>query len=886
MALWCSDFTEGTFPKDRAQQQRFKVAFTPVGGAYVACIRISDGTASLPAAEWKLRCGRTNDFGWVIRRDRSALGAEDELPRSGWVKRTLPTAGVRDPTAVPRDGGIEDYPDPSDAMDAGVAIPQELSTFAPDDAAMLELDSGDANAEALSVLPNERYQLVWCHGKTLFELFLRDYDQDKLKALERFQAREYAVEPFRTERKVAQLRDLSPHEQAFVARQLSTGVEGYHGGWPSLNGMAAAIFDGTARELRKLYLCEWLHWTCTHMVYADPHWPYLLSLRAAIRAAHSGAPIPDLAKDMPPDNLGLRATEMRGYLLNLAWSGYRDARVVRTLVDVRGEASAPGLWRKLAEGLDARYNLMHPARVEPLRPASEFAFTERERNALVAYFEMYALGIRHAGDAEAIDAHWEHVHEALGWLRAHQASLLQGLDEVALTKAIGLQLSRSQAQRKMALTGRFHYLASLHQVPFWEAASVELGTQTAWDRHKPFIAWMAEGSASLSKVFAPLIERHLFLYKFQSKALETAVQHLYRYSLALSSKGYEQTLPRQNLVVRLEPDLAKGTAVAKVLAQGRQTPLLELELLTSVDSMPAQEMHRPLGRADAGTQLKRYRRAVAKGEVRVFQVSQRTLEAYDADLEHASLENFPKALARAATLIKLSVAAGELVNALRQHSPGDVDLSLYWSLTGDTLSAVEAGGDLLVPILQRYSPSASRAAEGLVIGARNLGKLASGVDAIRNVVTGATTLATFFTPDRSETDLARYLDRGQSLPALLEATKGVIQVAAGSSSLGALVLGTGTTLATVSLGVWVGVGAMAIAMLDVLIYAETGGASPTQAFEFEVGRARRAQFLLKEKRLLMPAEKVSVTTSAGSAHQRASCLLARRVGLVHHVVTA
>ncbi len=124
------------------------------------------------------------------------------------------------------------------------------------------------------------------------------------------------------------------------------------------------------------------------------------------------------------------------------------------------------------------------------------------------------------------------------------------------------------------------------------------------------------------------------------------------------------------------------------------------------------------------------------------------------------------------------------------------------------------------------------------------------------------------------------------MPALLEATKGVVQVAAGGSALGAIVVGAGTTVATVSLSAWVGVGLLAISMLDVLIYLDTGGASPTQAFEDGVRRARATQFALQDDRIPMPGDTVTIATSAGSARQRASCLLARRLGLVHHVVRA
>lgn len=886
IALWSSEFTPGTFPDDRAAQVRFKCAFRPVAGAYVACVRIADTTASLPVSAWKLRCGRTNDFGWVLRRERAALGAEGDVPRSGWQKTALPPGGVADPLAIPADAGVAAYPDTTDAMDAGVPAVQDLSTFAPEDAAMLELDSSDANAEAVSVLPNEQYRIVWCYREQLFFRFLEKYRRDPLAALDEYQAATYVVEPFRAKAAVSQLRELSAHEQAFVARVTAGGPEGYHGGWPSLNGMSAAIFDGTPGELRQLYLCEWLHWTCLHMVHNDPHWPYLLALRSVIRAAKSGAPIPDLAKEMPNGIVGMRAAQMRGYLLNLAWSGWTGRRQVQEVIDVWGDSRTHAHWRAVAEGLDERYGLRHPLRMEPPPPADEFRFTESERNALVAYFDMYALGVRRADDLDALDAHWQHVQQALGWLQKRQAALLASIDHVALMRAVGLTTRPGQTDESIRIQDRFHRLAAIHQVRFWEHASVKLGNQSAWDAHKPFVAWMAEGSDKLGKAFEGLVERYLAVYKnLSARSLEEAVQYLYRYHLALRNKGYEQSLPQHDVIVRLEPDLRQGKAVAKLLKRGEQTVLVEMELLTRVAPMPAGENHAPLRASEPGTGIKRYRRAVAQGEVREFIApKQARVRVFDAD--SPALESFPKALANAATLIKVGIAAGELTSAMLEKDLRDINAELYLNMTQETLAALEPGSSLIAPVLQKLGPKGAQLAGGLVVGAKALGKAAGPLEGVRNVLAGGTTIATLFAPDKYETDLARYLDRGDGLPAFLEATKGVIQMASGGGALGALVIGAGTTVATISLGAWVGLGLLAISMLDVLIYLDTGGESPTQAFEAKVREARRAQFVLQSDSIPKPADKVTVLTPGGAVKQRASCLLARRLGLVHHIVGA
>jgi hypothetical protein len=397
---------------------------------------------------------------------------------------------------------------------------------------------------------------------------------------------------------------------------------------------------------------------------------------------------------------------------------------------------------------------------------------------------------------------------------------------------------------------------------------------------------MAEGSEKLGEAFESFVERDLALYKnLSARSLETAVEYLHRYHLALRNKGYEQTLPEHDVVVRLEPDLTRGKAVAKLLRRGEQTVLVEMELLTRVAPMSAQEVHAPLGAAEPGTSFKRYRRAVTQGQIREFVApKEATVRVFDAD--NPVLESFPKALANAATMIKVGIAAGELTTAMLEEGLSDIGAELYLNMTQETLGAVEPGASLVAPVLQKLGPRSAQLAEGLVIGAKMLGKVAGGLEGVRNAVSGGTTIATLLTPDTSETDLARYLDRGEGLPAFLEATKGVIQVTSGTSALGALVVGAGTTVATVSLGAWVGMGLLAISLLDVLIYLDIGGESSTQAFELEVRRSRTAQFLLKGDRIPKPTDEVTVMTPGGAVKQIASCLLARRLGLLHNVVRA
>jgi hypothetical protein len=193
---------------------------------------------------------------------------------------------------------------------------------------------------------------------------------------------------------------------------------------------------------------------------------------------------------------------------------------------------------------------------------------------------------------------------------------------------------------------------------------------------------------------------------------------------------------------------------------------------------------------------------------------------------------------------------------------------------------------LTAPILERAGATSSAAGlRGFVRGAQRLGRVATGLEAVRNLIAGGGTLATFFAPDRAQTDLAYYLERGESLPALLETTKGLAQVVAGGAGVGAAVLGPTCVVAAVPLGTVVTVGLVAVVTLDVLIYVATAGGSPTKAFENKAHQARLAQFKLQSARILLPDERLLASTTApGKPQQLAGCRLAKQLGTLHSVV--
>ena len=82
---------------------------------------------------------------------------------------------------------------------------------------------------------------------------------------------------------------------------------------------------------------------------------------------------------------------------------------------------------------------------------------------------------------------------------------------------------------------------------------------------------------------------------------------------------------------------------------------------------------------------------------------------------------------------------------------------------------------------------------------------------------------------------------------------------------------------------WVAVGLVAVSMIDVLIYVDTGGPSPVQEFLDKIRQARGAEFTMHGDRILKPGESSAASGEKANSVNAAS-LLARRLATVHHVV--
>ncbi len=717
IALWACNYKQGTLAK------KFDFGFAPIVGAYVACVQVSDAQASVAIRPELIRYGRTNGNGWVVRREREALGAETDVPES--------RAPVLEPPPT---------------------------WFLNTDPVVFDRSERHADRTLLHGLPNERYRIFWCYNEELFQRFVSEHDGDPLRALDAFQAGHYMVEPFGTPAALGSLDLMSEWERGAVPRLLFPGERrGYHAGWYFKDKFTLAIFDATPESFRALFASEWLQWCCERVVHNDPDWPYLWSLASVIRAAESGSPMPDLAKDMPGGEMGKRAEEMRVYFYKCAKQGFAERDSIVRALSI-GVGSNDG-WRDAARAIEDETGLVHPAQAHTTH-LDTFFFLDETKTALVAYYDMYALGFRSRPDTKAIEAHSAHVHEALAWVRKKQKDLLASFGHDQLIQDLGLHVQSSDFALRVALLDRYHFQCANAELAFWQAADAKLSSQDDWDKLRPYLIWLGESSDLLSEVFSGLLERYIAVYRLRAESTETLLRYLYRYHLTLTGARAEQVLPQAKATVRLEYDPSKGRAVAKLYQGARATLLGEYELFTKVTSPVAGEAHAPLGPNSSRSGLKLFRRAMAAGQVREFVLAEKALQVPHADV----LSGFPKLLASTGALIKAGLAIQALAAEAKEKSLGEIEFDIYAEVAEESLQALEPGADILQSIFVRAGMGAGKAAvHPFVRGGAALAKLGTVIESSRNLVAGAQTLATLIAPSSSSTDLAGYTASGHIL---------------------------------------------------------------------------------------------------------------------------
>ncbi len=871
----------------RATQWDFELGFVPIQGAYVACVQVSERRASTAIRPEFIRYGRTNRVGWVVRRERDAVGDEQDIPEA--------RAPIVDPPPT---------------------------WFLKTDPVVFDIPEGRADRTLLYGLPNERYRIFWTYDREFFEQFATELEADAERALRVWEVPQYMMEPFGTPASLGGLDLLSEWERGAVPRLLFPGERfGYHAGWYFKDSFTPAIFDATPGALRALYASEWLQWCSERVVQEDRDWPYLWSLSAVIRAAESGAPIPDLAKQLPAGGeMGKRAAEMRAYLYDCAKRGIRSRQQVHDAVNVGSEASAGpfGGWRRAAAWIAERTGLAHPALAHEAH-LDQFYFPDSTKSALVAYFDMYSMGFDHQADAAPLALHDAQIQEALGWIRDKQDTLLASFSHPQLLRELTLHVPAADFATRLELGDRYHFQCASIGLPFWEQAAAKLATQEDWDRIAPYLKWLAEDADALAKMFEGLLDQYVAAYRLSAESVERILRYLYRYDLTLRGYRAEKTLPKATATLRLEYDPVRKRAVAKLYRGARATLLAEYELLTTVSSVLTGEAHVPLGPTHTDDGLKLFRRAMRKGQVREFVLAQTSLEIPDADAP----SGFAKALATAGTLLNCGIAIGTLVKEVKKKGFEGVELDVYLDVVEETFSGIETVTDAVRSVLQQAAKTkaAQQAASGPLFAASHVStkggavavlgasanaanttagssrsfvramKAVSNVgtvfEASRNLIKGGQTLATLLSPARSDTDLANYLERGETVPAWLEGTKGFVQIATGGAGIGTLLLGASTTVAAIPLSAVVVVGNVAVATLELIIYVQTGGGSPVDEYLKSVRRARRKQFKLSTSdEILKPDQAVrpeEVDPESGGPGPTSICTLARKLGTANEV---
>jgi hypothetical protein len=849
---------EGEAPSGDAQKRNFAIGHEPIAGAYVVCVPVSDASASQSRAPdaGAVAYGRTNEVGWIVRKAREEVGEESDIPAAPWESGNLPPGWK-----------LRASPPP-----------------------VFKLKSPRVEPSTFYAHTGSVWRIFWTYSRAVFERFCAELATDMAYTLAEWEVPEYAIVPADPPRDHAGLGLLptgslrARYVDYFLfrgnERRYLDAFRKIHRARPPGDGReptrTAAILNATPKSFWALYLCEWTQWYTERLIQDDPHWPYLWRLQAAIAAAESGAVFPDLEKALPAGGeMGGAARAMQEYLYACAAGGWRERRQIVTAVQVTVSQDA---WRRAAKEIEEETGALHPALTD--HNLDKYNFTGRQRDALIAYFDMYVLGFESAEDGRPLHAHWQHVQEALGWVRDKQAKLIGNISHVQLLRDLDIHLPRQAPAARVGLGQRFHYQCACLGVPFWEAEEVALQSEEAWNKLAPFLTWLGESTDLVALLFEKLLDHYVKVYQVGPRSVELLVQHLYRYHVKLRGGASEQTLPKQRAVLRLSYDPDSGRAVAQLWQGPKKRLLGEFELLTQVAA--AGDHDPPHAVPRTRQQHKLLRRALRRGQLRSFVLAERELEVPHAD----ALEGFGKRLAVAGVLLRASVAITSLVEQLKQKPPDGVSFDAYLAVAEETLQGVGPSASLAEYVLRKQGAAAADIApHPFVRGAARLVRMGDLIEAGRNLAAGGQTLATLLAPERSTTDLAMYLSRGESVPAWLEGTKGLVQIATGSAGLmGSLALGMGTTAAALPLGTWVVLGSVAIATFDVIIYVKSGGTSPVDEFLRQVREARRQQFQLRQDGSIKLPDETPPETPAGARpvpHAKPTSRLAQHMGTLH-----
>jgi hypothetical protein len=353
IALWVSDLQLELGALD----QRPRLSFKPIAGAYVACVQISD-RESAPIEACDIRYGRTNEVGWVVMRELEALGEPDDIPPQPYR----------------------------------IAPAKPFWFLSPNDPVLFEVPDGQcADPSLLACFPNETLRIFWSYDKLSFLQFQEELQLDPNAALDAWGARTHKMEPFGEPAALAGLDLLSdePIESGrpnFTERQVAArllfagGRQGYHAGTYFEHYRTAAIFDATPVSFRALFLSEWLEWY-TAQLRADENWRTLFTALHVSAMAEQGGPVVRF-EDQIRENIRQTLGKMGGHdaeprifevLADYRRYAHECAQVYARLDsgDERNDlrrlyrrATAVMVsdrrWQDAAKALRAKHGLMHP----------------------------------------------------------------------------------------------------------------------------------------------------------------------------------------------------------------------------------------------------------------------------------------------------------------------------------------------------------------------------------------------------------------------------------------------------------------------------------------------------------------------------------------------
>jgi hypothetical protein len=819
-----------------------KWSFQGISGAYVMCRQETRLGALISGLRW-VRYGRTSLHGWVLEREEEEL---DQAP------------------------------------------PPEHELV--------------AQRDVMRLLPDERYTLFWsCDRDHFMEvkaqigtggLTLERAPGALVFELTRLAPRsldELDLIPWLSEHHL-----LDRQAREILATHLLNPARGFVTQKPRTSPVAS--LDVTPEPLRALLLAEFLQWYALMAAKRSGENLAALQRGCSLIAASASGARDAVMEEMVAEKYAARGTpeyamfdRYRDYAWKCAAAEQLRDRFRETLptdldqVAVQPPAQPDLRWEALARAVRTSTQsgpagpAEHPGLDAAIQHADEPERSNRRFKVLLTselglrlvsgYFDLYTLGRRLkdrsiAGRGAVLaplvrefDGEWEQTRNQ--HLPAVCRALLDRASYPELTVAL-LQHTGNEAHR-LELLERYLDACAWAEQPWWSSlVEPQVGAaDSLWKHLSPAVKWLSEALKGTGKTLSGLVQARLDAYSLGFKEAHELLEALFRHEISLSGKTVDPSVHYLSRVSD-KPGAAPNFTARVNLEDGEMVVTRDVPL----PDAPHAEIRLKLLKCGAWPEAE-FAHGPAQSE-HAYRLARDVRASYSAKLvvpvDLAELKRrhtlLPKGFAACAELLNVARAAVTLAATLTEDASAKDRLEPAWELFKGAVALADSQQAML-KAMQRPLSIESFTKKSKLKGLALVPSAVGVADGAFKMIKGGTILFS------DQGDLEYELRHGRSLRAVLQFSKGVLQIASGASGIVASIPAT-AALAATPIGLLIVIGSGVVcAALDVALDA-------TREFEPHVDEFERALDKAQCEELLDRCYRVSASV-------RAACATAQQV---------